>query len=123
MYTPVRRLIRHNRLVLWSMAANGNVQQGAASAPDLLDSIALGVAARVAEHVRAELRQPEPENPMGWLNSEGARRYLGGMSERQLARHVQRGEIRAYKPAGRYLFRPGDLDEWVEGGRIGPSVW
>lgn len=35
-----------------------------------------------------------------------------------IRRAIRAGELPAYKPAGRLLIRPEDLDAWVQAGRV-----
>jgi excisionase family DNA binding protein len=81
-----------------------------------LEALARTFAESVAAHVRELVSAPEPHTPNGYLDIKQAMAYLGGMSERQLRRHVTNGEIRAYKPAGRLLFKAAELDTWVQNG-------
>jgi excisionase family DNA binding protein len=37
-----------------------------------------------------------------------------GLHPKTIEREIQRGKLRAFKPAGQIRIRPSDLDAWVE---------
>ena len=37
-----------------------------------------------------------------------------GLHPKTIEREIQRGKLRAFKPAGKIRIRPTDLDSWVE---------
>jgi excisionase family DNA binding protein len=37
-----------------------------------------------------------------------------GLHPKTIEREIQRGKLRAFKPAGKIRIRPSDLDAWVE---------
>jgi excisionase family DNA binding protein len=52
----------------------------------------------------------------GFLDVDGAARYLGGCSRGAVYHLVDRGQIRAHRLAGRLLFDPAQLRQDVENG-------
>jgi hypothetical protein len=50
----------------------------------------------------------------GFLDVDGAARFLGGCSKASIYHQVERGRIRAHRLAGRLLFDPAELREDVE---------
>jgi len=45
-----------------------------------------------------------------------------GLNPKTIERAILRGELRAYKPAGKVRIHRADLDAWVESSAIRPSV-
>jgi excisionase family DNA binding protein len=60
--------------------------------------------------------QPHPEN--GYLDKRQAAAYLA-VSPRTIETAMSRGELPAYKPIRKALFRKEDLDAWVQRHRVG----
>ena len=52
----------------------------------------------------------------GFLDVDGAARYLGGCSKKSIYHLVERGRIRAHRVGGRLLFDPAELRQDVERG-------
>ena len=44
-----------------------------------------------------------------------------GLHERTIKRAIQRGELRAFKPAGQIRVRREDLNEWIESSVVVPT--
>lgn len=54
---------------------------------------------------------------MTWLDTDAAARHLGGeYTPGELRRLAKAQKVPAHKPAGRWLFDPVELDQWVRGG-------
>lgn len=45
-----------------------------------------------------------------------------GLNPKTIERAILRGELRAYKPAGKVRIRRTDLDAWIEASIIEPSI-
>jgi excisionase family DNA binding protein len=66
--------------------------------------------------VREELAAQLHRQARGWLNVESAARYLDTTPD-AIRGMVKRGQVKPHRtPTGRLLFRPEDLDEWVQTG-------
>jgi excisionase family DNA binding protein len=57
------------------------------------------------------------EQNAGYLDVKGAARFLGGCSPKRIYNLVERGGLPHHRPAGRLLFDPRELREWVKGFR------
>jgi hypothetical protein len=73
--------------------------------PALIETLARRAAAIVAER------------NAGYLDVKGAAFFLGGCSTKRIYNLVERGELPHHRLAGRLLFDPCELREWVEGSR------
>jgi excisionase family DNA binding protein len=45
-----------------------------------------------------------------------------GLAEKTIERAILRGELRAFKPAGRVRIRRADLNQWIESSVVAPTV-
>jgi excisionase family DNA binding protein len=45
-----------------------------------------------------------------------------GLHPKTIEREIQRGRLRAFKPAGKIRIRRPDLDAWIESAAIEPSI-
>jgi Helix-turn-helix domain len=57
------------------------------------------------------------EQGAGFLDVKGAAAFLGGCAPKRIYNLVERGELPHHRPAGRLLFDPRELREWVEASR------
>lgn len=78
---------------------------GVTLAPEQFEALAQRVAERLQEG-----------RDDGFLDVDGAARFLGGRSEKAVYHLVERGRIRAHRVGGRLLFDPAELRADVERG-------
>jgi hypothetical protein len=71
---------------------------------DLLDELVSAVRDAIQEEI----------SPRGWFNVDAAADYLS-LTPTALRTLVQRRAVPFHKPAGRLLFDPHELDNWVRG--------
>ena len=45
-----------------------------------------------------------------------------GLAEKTIERAILRGELRAFKPAGRVRIRRADLNQWVDSSLVVPTI-
>jgi excisionase family DNA binding protein len=45
-----------------------------------------------------------------------------GLNPKTIERAILRGDLRAYKPAGKVRIRRSDLDAWIDAAAVRPSV-
>ena len=65
----------------------------------------------LADRVAARIQEGRDD---GFLDADGASRYLGGCSRKRVYGLVERGRIRAHRVGGRLLFDPAELRADVE---------
>ena len=77
--------------------------------------------AAVPDGASLDLKTARSYDDPAYLDKKEAAAILG-LNPKTIERAILRGELRAYKPAGKVRIRRADLDAWVEANVVNPSI-